>query len=213
MIVKVCGMRDADNIKAVETLGIDWMGFIFYPKSARDVSGGIPAYLPVHCKRVGVMVNPALDEVVARQRDYGLDIVQLHGDESPQFCADVRKLLPGKPLIKMVQVTDRESLRMTVNRYDGLVDYFLFETKTAGYGGSGRQFDWTILQSYEGRVPFLLSGGIGPDDASSVCAFSHPMFIGIDLNSRFETAPAVKDTELLHQFLSCVRSHTVEQQN
>ncbi len=213
MIVKVCGMRDPDNIREVESLGIDWMGFIFYPKSARDVGAVPPSYLPVRCKRVGVMVNPTLDEIVQRQKDYGLDLVQLHGDESPRLCADTRRLLPGIPLVKMIQVTDADGLRAAVSRYEGVADYFLFETKTAGYGGSGRQFDWSVLQAYDGTVPFLLSGGIGPDDSSRVTSFSHPMFVGVDLNSRFETAPGMKDTELLGQFLSSVRSHVTEQQN
>lgn len=213
MIVKVCGMRDPDNIREVEGLGIDWMGFIFYPRSARNVGENTPSCLPVSCRRVGVMVNPTLEEVRKRQKDYGLDIVQLHGDESLRLCADIRRLLPGIPLVKMIQVTDVESLRKAVSRYEGVADYFLFETKTAGYGGSGRQFDWSVMQSYDGSVPFLLSGGIGPDDVDRVCAFSHPMFVGIDLNSRFETTPGVKDTGLLRQFLSQVRSHVTEQQN
>lgn len=213
MIVKVCGMRDPDNIREVEALGIDWMGFIFYPRSTRDVGASLPSYLPVRCKRVGVMVNPTLNEIGERQKDYGLDIIQLHGDESPQLCDDTRKLLPGIPLVKMIQVVDEDSLRSAVSRYEGVADYFLFETKTASYGGSGRQFDWSVLQSYDGTVPFLLSGGIGPDDVNRICDFSHPMFVGIDLNSRFETAPGIKDAALLSQFLSHVRSHTIEQQN
>ena len=113
----------------------------------------------------------------------------------------------------MIQVVDEDSLRSAVSRYEGVADYFLFETKTAGYGGSGRQFDWSVLQSYDGTVPFLLSGGIGPGDVNRVCDFSHPMFVGIDLNSRFETATGMKDAALLSQFLSHVRSHTIEQQN
>jgi phosphoribosylanthranilate isomerase len=205
MIVKVCGMRDADNIRDVEALDIDWMGFIFYPKSSRDVSGSRPPYLPSGCKRVGVMVNPSLDEIRERQADYRFDLIQLHGDESPEFCTEVKSLLPEVKFIKMVQVTDKETLNAAVRQYEEVVDYFLFETKTSGYGGSGRQFDWTLLQSYEGRLPFLITGGIGPDDAEKVKAFSHPKFAGIDINSRFETAPALKDVNLIRRFVSCVK--------
>lgn len=205
MIVKVCGMRDADNIRDVEALGVDWMGFIFYPKSSRDVSGSRPSYLPSGCKRVGVMVNPSLDEIRERQADYRFDLIQLHGDESPEFCAEAKSLLPEVKFIKMVQVTDKETLNAAVRQYEEMVDYFLFETKTSGYGGSGRQFDWALLQSYEGRLPFLITGGIGPDDAEKVKAFSHPKFAGIDINSRFETAPALKDVNLIRRFVSCVK--------
>ena len=198
-------MRDADNIRDVEALDIDWMGFIFYPKSSRDVSGSRPPYLPSGCKRVGVMVNPSLDEIRERQADYRFDLIQLHGDESPEFCTEVKSLLPEVKFIKMVQVTDKETLNAAVRQYEEVVDYFLFETKTSGYGGSGRQFDWTLLQSYEGRLPFLITGGIGPDDAEKVKAFSHPKFAGIDINSRFETAPALKDVNLIRRFVSCVK--------
>ncbi len=205
MIVKVCGMRDADNIRDVEALGIDWIGFIFYPKSSRDISGRKPSYLPIQCKRVGVMVNPSLDEIRERQMDYRFDLIQLHGDESPEFCAEAKRLLPGVKFIKMVQVADEETLNAAVHQYEDVVDCFLFETKTSGYGGSGRQFDWSLLQSYEGKLPFLITGGIGPDDAEKVRAFTHPKFAGIDINSRFETAPALKDVNLVRRFVSCVK--------
>lgn len=192
-MIKVCGMRDADNIREVEALGIDMMGFIFYPRSRRYV-GEVPAYMPQHCRRVGVFVNADRDTILRHVEAFGLDMVQLHGDESPAFCAS----LHGLSLIKAVHA----SALSEAYAYEGLVDYLLFETPCAGYGGSGEQFDWSLLAGYGGHTPFLLSGGIAPADASRVRAFRHPRFAGIDLNSRFEIAPGIKDAGSLRRFIA-----------
>lgn len=208
MIIKVCGMRDADNIKEVEALGVDWMGFIFYPHSQRYVGDAAPAYLPSKCKRVGVMVNSSLEEIVLRQSQFGLDFIQLHGDETPQFCASVKERVPKAKLIKVFRIKNKSDLN-AINAYEDVADYFLFETKTNVYGGSGQQFDWSLLRGYQGVTPFLLTGGIGPDDAVKVHRFSHPRFVGVDINSRFELAPALKDVALIRKFLSCLRGSGV----
>ena len=200
MIVKVCGMREAENIRAVEALGVDWMGFIFWEHSSRCVSQR-PAYLPTRAKRVGVFVDAPLDVVCQRVEAFGLDVVQLHGSESPAFLHDLRSLCDARLLIvKAFSIATRDDLLQT-SFYEGLADYFLFDTKAQLVGGNGRKFDWTVLAHYNGSTPFLLSGGIGPDDASRLSAFSHPRLAGIDLNSRFEAAPAQKNVELLKQFL------------
>lgn len=200
MIVKVCGMREAENIRAVEALGIDWMGFIFWEHSSRCVSQR-PAYLPEKAKRVGVFVDASLDVVRQHVEVFGLDVVQLHGSESPAFLHDLRKALAGDVLIvKAFSIATRDDMSQT-SLYEGLADYFLFDTKAQLVGGNGRKFDWTVLAHYDGSTPFLLSGGIGPDDASRLSAFSHPRLAGIDLNSRFEISPALKNVELLKQFL------------
>ncbi len=200
MIVKVCGMREAENIRAVEALGVDWMGFIFWEHSSRNVCQR-PAYLPTRAKRVGVFVDASLDVVCQRVEAFCLDVVQLHGSESPAYLHDLRNALAGAVLIvKAFSIATRDDLLQT-SFYEGLADFFLFDTKAQLVGGNGRKFDWNVLAHYDGSTPFLLSGGIGPDDASRLSAFSHPRLAGIDLNSRFETAPAQKNVELLKQFL------------
>ncbi len=200
MIVKVCGMREAENIRAVEALGVDWMGFIFWEHSSRCVSQR-PAYLPTRAKRVGVFVDASLDVVCQHVEAFGLDVVQLHGSESPAFLHDLRNALAGDVLIvKAFSIATRDDLLQT-SLYEGLADFFLFDTKAQLVGGNGRKFDWSVLAHYDGSTPFLLSGGIGPDDASRLSAFSHPRLAGIDLNSRFEISPALKNVELLKQFL------------
>ena len=199
MVYKVCGMRNAENIREVSALGIDLMGFIFWPKSSRYVSEP-PSYLPTDCKRVGVFVDASLEDIRQHIHDYQLDIVQLHGHESPEFA----KALKPAIIIKAFNIATAEDLAQTIP-YEGIVDYFLFDTKTLLPGGSGEQFDWSVLSQYEGTTPFLLSGGIGPDDAERIKTFYHKRCVGIDLNSRFELAPALKDVHQLKEFLKKVK--------
>ena len=188
-------MRDADNIREVEMLGIDMMGFIFWPKSSRCVSQR-PDYLPKHVKRVGVFVDEDPEQVKQLAADYGLDYIQLHGQESPAYIFQ----LGGLHIIKAFNIATVEDLQQT-QPYEGLVDYFLFDTKGKSVGGNGEKFNWDVLDAYQGSTHFLLSGGIGPDDAANVKAFHHPKCIGIDLNSRFEVTPGLKDINKLKRFL------------
>lgn len=204
-VCKVCGMRDPDNIRAVEQLGIDWMGFIFWPGSSRYVSEP-PAYLPTQAQRVGVFVDATLEDIRAHVRDYGLQLVQLHGHESPAFCRSLRSVCGDTiATIKAFSIATAADLEAT-QAYEGTVDYFLFDTRSPLPGGSGQQFDWSILDAYDGTTPFLLSGGIGPDDLDRLRAFHHPRLLGFDLNSRFESAPALKDLSLLTPFLKALNS-------
>ena len=196
-------MRDADNIRAVEQLGIDWMGFIFWPGSSRYVSEP-PAYLPSRARRVGVFVDATLDQISTHMRDYGLQLIQLHGHESPDFCRSLRSICGDAiAIIKAFSIATVEDLE-SARAYEGAVDYFLFDTRSQLPGGSGKQFDWSILDAYDGTTPFLLSGGIGPDDLDRVLAFRHPRLLGFDLNSRFESAPALKDLSLLAPFIEAI---------
>ena len=211
MIIKVCGMREADNIRAVDGLPVDLMGFIFWPKSSRYV-GERPSYLPIHCKRVGVFVDADIREVQQKVEEYGLDYIQLHGHETPDYIRQLRAV-DGLPvdthLIKAISISSRDDIA-TYKNYEGLVDYFLFDTKAQLPGGNGQQFDWSVLADYNGTTPFLLSGGIGPDDAERLrdchCSpcFSKGLCAGIDLNSRFEVAPALKDINKLKEFIKKV---------
>ena len=214
-------MRDARNIREVSQLGVDMIGMIFYPKSPRYVemqsshAGIIPDYakedigVSVSSKtpaRVGVFVDDMVQNIVTRVVNYHLDYVQLHGNEPRTMCENLRATLdpdirPGIKIIKAISVSDASDIQK-YKEYVGAVDLFLFDTKCKTVGGSGQQFDWQVLEQYDGEVPFLLSGGIGPDDASRLHAFHHPKCIGIDLNSRFEIEPGVKDVEKLKGFLN-----------
>ncbi len=196
-------MRDADNIRAVDGLPVDMMGFIFYPKSSRYVSER-PEYLPQKCKRVGVFVDATLEGIRQHIADYSLDIIQLHGHESTDFIRSLRSLCGDSiAIIKAFNIATAADLEATAP-YEGLVDYFLFDTKGPSVGGNGEKFDWSILDAYNGDAPFLLSGGIGPDDAETLnaqrsarlCRLARPRTlnahcIGIDLNSRFEIEPGM----------------------
>lgn len=199
-LIKVCGMREAENIREAEALGIDWMGFIFWPQSSRYVAER-PTYLPTRCKRVGVFVDEQIEKVRHIAEDYALDIIQLHGNESPEYA----RTLGGRTLIKAFNIATADDLAQT-RPYEGIVDLFLFDTKGRTVGGNGEKFDWTVLNAYQGATPFLLSGGIGPDDAERIRAFRHPRCIGIDLNSRFEVSPAFKDIDRLRGFVKQIRS-------
>ena len=206
MIIKVCGMRDPENIRAVEQAGPDWMGFIFWPGSKRYVAAP-PAYLPTACKRVGVFVDATLDDILLRVQQCRLDLVQLHGHESPVFCRQLKTALRTTSLIKSIGIATAEDLRVTAD-YADVADYFLFDTKSPQYGGTGQRFDWNILAAYEGTTPFLLSGGIDSSDLPRLgewfrggSASGAAKCIGIDLNSRFEKAPGIKDAALLRIFI------------
>ena len=203
MMIKVCGMRDAKNIQEVESVGIDLMGFICWERSPRYVSE-VPAYLP-NCERVGVFVNPTLDVIQERIKAFDFSYIQLHGNESPESCKTVQEKTKLK-VIKAISISSKEDLALA-NQYNGFVDLFLFDTKCSTFGGSGKQFSWDILSDYRGSLPFLLSGGIGPEDAERLSKFHHPKCIGFDINSRFELEPGIKDTEKIKSFISTIRQH------
>ena len=192
-------MREAENIREVEALGINWLGLIFWPKSSRYVSER-PDYLPRNAKRVGVFVDEDTETIKQIADDYALDLIQLHGHESPEQISHLSPLTSHLSIIKAFSIATTEDLEQ-IGAYEGLVDYFLFDTKGPSVGGNGVQFDWQVLAHYHGKTPFLLSGGIGPEDAERIRAFYHPQCIGIDLNSRFEISPGFKDVQKLKTFL------------
>lgn len=207
-------MRDADNIRDISALGVDMIGLIFYPPSPRYVqqfssgAGIIPDYAPDMGKtplRVGVFVDDMPQNIVTRVYNYKLDYIQLHGNEPRETLENLRATIdpdikPKIKIIKAISVSSAEDIKK-YKEYVGAADLFLFDTKCKTVGGSGELFDWQVLQAYDGDVPFLLSGGIGPDDAVRIQNFHHPKCIGIDLNSKFEIEPALKDVEKLKQFL------------
>ncbi len=198
MFVKVCGMREAENIRAVEQTGVDWMGFICYEHSSRFVDA-CPEYMPSHCRRVGVFVNATESYIYDKVKELHLHYVQLHGHESPETCLRLQQA--GLHVIKAFSICHAKEFYQT-QVYTVSCDYFLFDTPCTTFGGSGTSFDWQILQAYNGQTPFLLSGGISPDSLGALTKFSHPKWAGIDLNSRFETAPGIKDAESLRTFIN-----------
>lgn len=205
MKIKVCGMRDGVNVAEVASLGIDYMGFIFYPPSPRDCSGmkeWIPGGLPEGVKGVMVSVNMPEDELFAIVKRYGFDTVQLHGDESPDVCRGLKER--GLTVFKALGLHDSKSLKET-SRYEGSIDMFVFDTASSKRGGTGKKFDWSLLAEYDGETPFLLSGGIGLEDVAEINRIEHPKFAGVDLNSRFEIAPGVKDAVLVKTFIKEIK--------
>ena len=202
-IIKVCGMTDASNIRQVAETGVDWIGMIFWQPSSRCCHDpGVAQTIPEGIQRVGVFVDEEVETIVRRTEECGLNRVQLHGRETATSIRQLRQRLPqGVEIIKAISILTLDALALAED-YEPLVDYLLFDTKCETVGGSGRQFDWSILNHYQGQRPFLLSGGIGPDDARRLAAFSHPQLAGYDLNSRFETAPGIKNVEALQRFLA-----------
>ena len=198
MIIKVCGMREPENIRAIEQAGADWMGFIFFPQSVRHVSHR-PEYLPEQCRRIGVFVNESSENILLKAQEFGLHHIQLHGRETPEQCRKLKTA--GLGIVKVFSIARESDLR-PVGCYEGICDYFLFDTACSGYGGSGKTFNWNILQAYRGKTPFLLSGGLRPGSLSSLLQFKHEQWAGIDLNSGFETAPALKDAAAVHTFIN-----------
>lgn len=195
--IKVCGLRAPDNLQAVADLDVDMIGLIFHPTSPRFVGELSPSDLPVGVKRVGVFVDAPMDDVLLKVHRYGLDYVQLHGYESPGTCAALSGFIP---VIKAFRI-DAEFDFAVTDAYATCVERFLFDTKGAQPGGNGLRFDWSLLDRYTGGVDFMLSGGIRPGDAADIAALAHPRLVGIDLNSRFEAAPALKSIPALSEFI------------
>ena len=204
MKIKVCGMRDANNIRQLIQLPIDYIGFIFYEKSARYVQlipEIIHSELFNKIRKVGVFVNADIDFILKKIEEFNLNAVQLHGKETPQYLIELRIKSLNLEIWKVFSVDDTFDFNETKG-YEALADKFLFDTKTPLHGGSGQKFDWEILKNYNGQTPFFLSGGISAADTKGVKSIRHPQFFGLDLNSKFEISPAFKDVEMLRKFIS-----------
>lgn len=197
MIIKICGLTDNESGRTLAQLSsISYLGFIFYKNSPRYTTTSVKTAKP----KIGVFVNEELSEILALVHEHNLTGVQFHGDETPEFI----KKLPNELLkIKAIAISTVADLAKT-EKYQGLVDYLLFDTKDENFGGTGRSFDWSILQEYEGNTPFILSGGIGLNSASNLEKFQHPKLAGYDLNSRFERSPKDKNVAQIQQFTKAV---------
>lgn len=210
MKLKVCGMREVDNIREVAALKPDFMGFVFYvpsPRYAGALNADVVRRLPAEIKRVGVFVNERMEEMERLADLYGFDYLQLHGNESPELVTRLRR--DGYRVIKAISVSADDSeqtppCKLMTARYEP--DLFLFDTKTPKMGGAGVHFDWNILRDYEEETPYLLSGGLTTDDLPAIRALNDPRLIGMDVNSKFELSPGVKDVEKIKDLKNIIDS-------
>ncbi|MGN6531045.1 MAG: phosphoribosylanthranilate isomerase [Ginsengibacter sp.] len=205
MKIKMCGNRDLSQLKELENVGIDYAGLIFYQQSPRyvlkKISGKDVRDLNLSIPKVGVFVNASEEEIMQQVEDFGLDMVQLHGDETAPFCTRISDQIK---VIKAFRISDFDSnVDWLVKEYDEACDYYLFDKANAGlYGGTGEKFNWNLLENSVIGKPFFLSGGISIDDAAALKSFHHAFFYGIDVNSKFEKEPGVKDMKLIKEFVS-----------
>ncbi len=204
MKLKICGMKIPENITAVAALQPDYLGFIFFRESKRFIEGLTPSFvsgLPAGIKKTGVFVNEELNRVVELAVLYGLQTIQLHGDEPPKYCMALRGLLAdtGIELVKAFGIDEHFDFHK-LDAYANIVDYFLFDTQTAGHGGSGKTFNWTLLDKFKLNKPYFLSGGIGLDQVEQLKEIKDERLYAIDVNSRFEFAPGLKDVDKLIEF-------------
>ena len=199
-------MREVQNIINISALSPDMIGFIFYEKSPRYVGNFIDQKLlkniPRQIKKVGVFVNSELKDINNICDKYNLDIVQLHGDETPETCA---KLNHNIEIIKAFRVDENFDFNVCEG-FEPYCSLFLFDTKGEKYGGNSMRFDWEILQRYNGQTAFILSGGLAPENIDDIKKINHNKFEAIDINSRFETKPGHKDVNLVKTFLTKVRA-------
>ena len=205
MKIKVCGLRDADNIKAVAALEPDYMGFIFYNKTPRfvdDIGIEILNAIPAHINKTAVFVDESAKTISALIDKYNFDFVQLHGNETPAFC----KALRDQAIVIKAFGVNNEFDFIQLSKYKNKVDLFLFDAKTDIHGGSGKTFDWDILDKYDMDIPFFLSGGLSPDNLEEVKKITHSQFYGVDLNSKFEISPGMKDIEKLEKAFTMLKN-------
>ena len=198
LMLKVCGMKHPDNIEGLVKLEPDFMGFIFYPESPRyanEIDAEMMASIPAVIRKTGVFVNAELSDILALVEKYQLDAIQLHGDESLDLVKELKQR--GLTVIKVFRVQDK--LPEAIIDFDENVDFFLFDTKSKAYGGTGQHFDWSILSAYDYQTPYFLSGGVELKDIETIHALALPKLVGVDVNSKFELEPGLKDLARVQQ--------------
>jgi phosphoribosylanthranilate isomerase len=204
--VKVCGMTDPENVQAVCRYQPDFLGFIFYHRSVRYVGNNpdpeLFSAVPEGIRKTAVFVNKHYEKMIDLTGKYGIEVLQLHGMESPETCKALR--IHGKTVIKVFPGDQLENKQL-LSDYTRAADYFLFDTPVKFHGGSGRKFDWSALSRLRSDMSFFLSGGISPNDAELIKAIDLPTFYAADVNSRFETEPGIKDPELVGKFINEIR--------
>ncbi|CAA9249538.1 MAG: Phosphoribosylanthranilate isomerase [uncultured Adhaeribacter sp.] len=206
LLIKVCGMRDQENIVALTSLQPDFIGFIFYSESKRYAGKSLKAeeikQLPDTIKKVGVFVNEPLKNILKIARQYTLQAIQLHGDELPEQCRQIRE--QGYIVLKAFALDEHFDFNILA-AYEGTCDFYLFDTKGPQYGGNGLTFNWELLNKYTLPTPFFLSGGLDLEHEATIKAGRWPQLKGIDLNSRFEVSPGLKDIDKVGQMLEACR--------
>ena len=205
MKIKVCGITGADQLKELDELDIDYAGMIFYERSPRYVLDKLKSRdvqnLKLSIKKVGIFVNASEEDIMSQIELYGLDIVQLHGDETPSFCKHVSEHVT---VIKAFRINTKneQNIDWMIKPYEEFCDFYLFDTGSSGkYGGSGEKFSWEVLNNNKIDKPFFLSGGIGIEDVEKVRSFQHTFFHAVDINSRFESEPGIKDMKQIKNFV------------
>lgn len=199
-------MKDTANIEQLVQLDIDWMGMIFYPQSPRFITSPpqVETRLFQKITKVGVFVNANNREIISTVNRFSLDIIQLHGNESVQQITALRSENPRTKIIKAFSILHEGDLNK-VQQYETAVDYALLDTKTHKYGGSGEKFDWSIINHYQSELPFILSGGIDIDDTHAIKSIQHSKLAGIDINSRFEISPGIKNISKIQELIQKIR--------
>ncbi len=200
MIIKVCGIKEVTNYQLLSELDIDMIGINFYKPSTRYIEKTIFSREKKQM-RAGVFVNATIEEIKSATKTHALDFAQLHGDEDVEFCKVVHSFIP---VIKVFRIT--EDFRWSSITQFQFVKYYLFDTMTKNYGGSGLKFNWDHLQGYKQQIPFILSGGISSEDAITIKSIKHSMLAGVDINSRFEISPGIKDINLVKNFIKEFRN-------
>jgi phosphoribosylanthranilate isomerase len=204
LTLKICGMRDLNNIREIAILCPDYMGFIFYPRSPRYVGEDfICPDLPFYIRRSGVFVNESIEKVLHIASRNRLEMIQLHGTESPEYCRQIRE--KGFKVTKVFLVDEVFSIE-TVHAWASSVDFFLFDTRSDNHGGSGKRFDWSVLQQYTAEVPFFIAGGLNHDNLRDVLDITSPWFRGVDVNSGIEIEPGIKDFHKAVKVCDLIRS-------
>ena len=225
--IKICGMKYQNNITDIAALNPDYLGFIFYGKSSRFFEGSIPK-LPENIKKVGVFVNASIEEIVEKIETYNLDLVQLHGEETPGFCEQLKRCtrksardenseipafistssIQRVGILKVFSIKDHFNFDQ-LKPYESVCDYFLFDTKGQLPGGNGYTFNWEVLKNYPSTKPYFLSGGIGLEEVENLNEFLRKQDSqhchAIDVNSKFEIEPGLKNLALLKEFKNIIK--------
>lgn len=210
MNIKICGMKYADNIQQIAELQPQYLGFIFYEKSPRNVEAELP-FISENIKKTGVFVNASLQKAAQTVEKYDLQAVQLHGSENPDFCNELKQMQPNIEIIKAFSVAKSFDFS-NVEPYSENVDYYLFDTKGKLPGGNGTTFNWNLLRNYPFKKPFFVSGGIGMeqiDQIKELCKYNLPIY-AFDVNSRFEIDDGLKNEKLLLKFMNELKELTNE---
>ncbi len=197
MILKVCGMRNPENIRGLLTIKPDFIGFIFHKASKRNVVEKLTVSIPSNIKKVGVFVDESFEFIKDKIDSYKLDYIQLHGNETPDFCCKLKE--SNCKIIKAFNISNSFDFN-SIKNYESYCDLLLFDAFGKKAGGNGIVFNWNLIQKYKGNTPFLLSGGINSTMLEAIRNFKHDQFKGIDINSGFETSPALKDIALIQRF-------------